>query len=145
VGDANSQGGNLPCQIGAAHSKRFFSGANGTTVRRDLRADQAPGIQRTVKAASDQTKAVMKTAQPGIGAHRRKRRGSVFHRPSTGRVFVQGIMDPVIVVDGDCISAGPRPCALPGGRARPPTPFVPNRCADAVHAIPRDGLVHPRV
>jgi hypothetical protein len=48
VGDANSQGGNLPRQISAAHSKRFVSGANGTTVRRDPRAEHEPGIQRTV-------------------------------------------------------------------------------------------------
>jgi hypothetical protein len=54
VGDENSQGGNLPRQISAAHSKRFVSGANGTTVRRDPRAEHEPGIQRTVYAASDQ-------------------------------------------------------------------------------------------
>ncbi len=33
VGEANSQRGNLPRQIGAAGSKRFVYGADGTTVR----------------------------------------------------------------------------------------------------------------
>ena len=48
VGDENSQRGNLPRQISAAHAKRFVSGANGTTVRRDPRAEHEPRIQRTV-------------------------------------------------------------------------------------------------
>ena len=46
----------------------------------------------------------MNPAQPGTGGHRRKRRRPEFHRPSTWRVLIQRIMNPVIVVEGDVIA-----------------------------------------
>ena len=46
----------------------------------------------------------MKAAQPGTGGHRRKRRRPEFQRPSTWRVLIQRIMNPVVVVEVDVIA-----------------------------------------
>jgi hypothetical protein len=47
---------------------------------------------------------MMKTAQPETGDHRRKRRRPTFDRPSTWRDLYQGIVDPIIMVEGDIIA-----------------------------------------
>ena len=41
---------------------------------------------------------MMKATEPGTGDHRRRRRWLAFHWPSIRRVFIEGIVNPVVVV-----------------------------------------------
>ena len=51
--------------------------------------------------------AMMKAADPGTGDHRDSRRRSRLHWPTIRRVFIEGIVNPVVVIVADVMANEP--------------------------------------